>query len=92
MSGKCSDWRIEFVAIADLLAAVASILRRKNTLLLPVVVITGRPSVVSALLQDDDLLRGKVEALIRCIEFWPILMELVAAVLGHVKASRSVKV
>ena len=92
VGGKRRDWRLEFFAVADLLAAVAAILRRQHTLLLRGVEIAGRPSVIGALFQDHDLFGGKLEALFRRIELGPILMQLVAAMLGDEKASRSVEV
>src|SRR6476620_5458882 len=91
MRWKRRDGRLESCAVIGLLAAVAAILRRKHKLLLRWVEIARRPSVVAALLEHEQSLRGKLCSLLRRVEFRPILVLLLTAVFGHVKASGRVE-
>src|SRR6478672_11284504 len=89
---KRRDGRLEFCAVIGLLAAIAAIFRRQHKLLLGGVEITFRPAVVAALLEDQHALCGKLKTLLRRIELGPILVQLIAAVLGDVKVACRVEV
>src|SRR5208282_2131467 len=47
-----------------------------------------RPAIVGTLLQAHQFFRGKIWALLRPIELWPILRQLIAAVHGGIDFSR----
>src|SRR6476646_6869521 len=85
VGGQRRNWRLEFFAVADFLA-VAAVFRRQQAFLLHAIVITGRPAGIGSLLQDYHFFGGKLEALLCRVQLWPILMELVASMLGEVKA------
>ena len=92
VGGKRRDRRLEFLAVADLLAAITAILWRQHTLFLRDIEIAGRPSVIGILFQNHHLFSGKFEALLRRVKLGPVLMQLIAAMLGDVKVPRAVEV
>ena len=92
MRRKRRDGRLELCAVIGLFAAVAAIFRRKHKLLLRWVEIASRPPVVAALLEHQHALRGKLCTLPRRVEFRPILVQLITAVFGDVKAACGVEV
>src|SRR5208283_1629082 len=75
----------------DRLAAVATIFRSQHQLLLDSVEIALRPAVVGALLQSQQLFGWEIGALLRPVKFRPILGQLITAMLGDIKAARSVE-
>src|SRR6478672_12930425 len=90
--GKRRDGRLEFCAVISLFAAIAAIFWRQHKLLLGGVEITFRPAVVAAVFQHQHALRGKLRTLLRRVEFRPILVQLITAVFGDIKAPCGVKV
>src|SRR6516162_5002323 len=75
VSGKRRDRRFVLIAVADFLTSVAAIFRGEHELLL------------CAVVEDHDFLRRKLPALLRGVELRPVLMQLVAAVLGDIEAT-----
>src|SRR6266852_4523664 len=70
--------------------AVAAVFRSQHQLLLDAVEIAFRPAIVCALLQSQKLFGRQIGALLRPIELWPILRQLIAAVLGEINSARGV--
>ena len=90
MAGEERDRRAFIRADADLLA-IAAIFGRQHKPLLIAVEIALRPSIVAAALKQHHFFGGKVLALFGGVEFRPVFVELVAAVLGHEKTARGVE-
>ncbi len=86
MGGEEGDGSLFLSANPDRLAAVAAIFRREHQLLLDIVEIALRPAKIVALLDLQELLGRQVRALILVVELWPVLVELVAALLCRVEA------
>ncbi len=61
------------------LATIAAVFRGKDQLLLVAVEIALRPSVVAALLKLQQFFRGLVGSLLRPVQLWPVLRELIPA-------------
>src|SRR5580692_4354749 len=75
----------------DRLAAVTAIFRSQHELLLDPVEIAIRPAVVRALLQSQQLFGGEIGALLRPVEFRPILRQLIPAMLGYINSTGGVE-
>src|ERR1700720_3431301 len=73
------------------LAAVTAIFRSQHKLLLDPVEIALRPAVVGALLQSQQLFGGEIGALLRPVEFRPILRQLIPAMLGYINSTGGVE-
>src|SRR3954462_1182506 len=77
-------------AITQLLA-VASELGRLHQLRLAVVEVAIRPTVVAALIDLEQLLRGQVLTLVRGVKLGPVVGQLIAAVLGRIKLAAAIE-
>src|SRR5580700_1207284 len=89
---KHGHGRFGLIAIAGLLATVAAVFRRKHQLLRSRIEIALRPAVPSAVFHDHHFLGWKLKALSSGVEFWPILVQLIATVLRSEQTARSVEV
>src|SRR5262249_38809146 len=72
-------------------AAVATVFRGKDKLVLPQIKVTIRPAVVGAALELHQLLRRLIGAKLWRIEVRPVFPQLVAAVLGRKCPARGVE-
>ena len=91
MARKSSNRSLLIGADSNRLAAVAAIFWRQDQLFLLLVVVAFRPSVITALLQLDNLLRGQFGALFDRVELGPVLRELIAAMLRDIEPPRLVE-
>ena len=86
MRRKCGDRRDLVRAGADLLAAVAAVLRREHQLPLDRVVVAFGPAVVAARFQKQQFFGRQRGFLFGLVQIRPIRMQLIASVLGHEQA------
>src|SRR5207248_3108517 len=70
----------------DGLSAIAPVLGRHHQLLLRVVEVAFGPPIVGAALEPHELLRRQIRPLLGLVECWPVLRELIPAVLGRIDA------
>ncbi len=92
MAGKRGD-RWNFVGTSsDGLATVAAVFRRQNVFLLIAVEIAIGPAVIAALMKLDHDFRRQFRALSGRIETRPVLVELIAAMLGYKDAAGVVEI
>src|ERR1700731_1373234 len=78
---KRNQWLFGLIANAGLLATIPAVLWSQHHLLLCRIEIAVRPAVPGAVFDDDPFLSRKLEALFGGVEFGPILVQLIAAVL-----------
>ena len=91
MRGKGRDRRSLIGTQPDRFAAVATVFRGQDKLVLAQIEVTIRPAVVGAALELHQFLRRLIGALLRCIEVQPVFPQLVAAVLGRKDPARGVE-
>src|SRR5712664_2470850 len=77
--------------VSNGLASVAPVFRREHELPLLAVVVAIRPSVVTALLDLEQLLRGKILSLFWSVQLRPVVIQLVAPVLRGIKLSARIE-
>ena len=83
MAGEHRDRRSLVGARPDRVPAVAAVLRGEDELLLGQAVVAVRPAIVGTALELHQLLGRLVGTLLRRVELRPVLLELVATVLGR---------
>jgi hypothetical protein len=91
MPGKGRDGCTLIGTQPNRFAAVATVFRGKDKLVLGEIKITIRPAVIDAALELDQLLRRLPGALLGRIEARPVFPQLVAAVLGGKYSARGVE-
>ena len=91
VAGKLRDRCSLISARPDCLAAVATVFRSKDKLVLGEIKVTIRPAVVGAALELHQLLCRLIGALLRRIEARPIFPQLVAAMLHGEYPARGVE-
>src|ERR1700748_2158517 len=82
MSGKCRDRGALVGTLSDGFSAIAAVFRGEDQLLLSQIEVAIGPAVVGTALQLHQLLRWLIGAIFGCVEFWPVLAQLVATVHG----------
>src|SRR3984957_12257525 len=81
MRGEEGNGRGSVRACADFIAALAPVLRCKHQFLLRPVEVAFGPTIVGALLEHHELFGGKERALFGLVDPYPVLVELIPAVL-----------
>src|SRR5262249_15670978 len=87
----CNRWD-HARADADLVAAVAAILRREHQLLAGAIIVAGRPAIGGTLLDQHHFLGRQLRTLLGGVEPGPVLMQLVTAMLGGIEAAGGVEI
>src|SRR5262245_7876892 len=91
MSGEGRDGCTLIGTQPNRFAAIATVFRGKDKLVLGEIKITIRPAVIGAALELDQLLRRLLGALLGRIEVRPVFPQLVAAVLGGKYPARGIE-
>src|ERR1700730_11260788 len=79
---KRNQWRFGLIANAGLLATVPAVLWSQHQFVLRRIEIAVRPAIPRAVFDDHHFLGRKLKSLFGGVEFGPILVQLIATVLG----------